>query len=585
MFLKELYELYGRLVSAGVDIPVQGKSLQKISFRVTLKKDGELVGIDDIREPVIHIKRTKKGETSTTTMVAAPRMVLGGNKPPGQGINPCFLWDNAVYLLGYVDEKSANDVAKIEKRFKGTQERYLAFEQRINNPAFSAVCRFLSEWTPSKTASYIEEKNLSAEMFVSNGIFEVLGYGDVHEIPSVQHWYFHGGAAEWSGSKGDSSPMAPCLITGDVGPIAQLHEPAIKGVKDASSMGAKLVSFDKKAYRSYGKEQALNAPVSEQASFAYCNALNHLLASDTQRLIIGDTTIVFWTDSPLDEAQEDAMTAQSSLDFNRFEQQAEAQDQAMVDRVRASMTKLAAGVPPKDILRRPDTRFFMLGLAPNVARLSVRFYYESTLGEFLENVQKHYLDCKLQARSAKFKDPEFITPYMILRETARESKDIPPLYAGALMRSILYGTPYPDSIAGAIVRRIKADGYVNYIRCAYQKAWLTRRNPQLQITPMINEQCTQTGYLLGRLFATLVKIQNDALGDLNRNIHDAYYNSASSSPQRVFPMLTKLNKHHLSKLGAGLRIHRQQQLQDIAAKLDPEQNPYPARLNLEQQNL
>ena len=224
--------------------------------------------------------------------------------------------------------------------------------------------------------------------------------------------------------------------------------------------------------------------------------------------------------------------------------------------------------------------FFFLGLSPNSSRLSIRFFYESTLAEWVEHLTSHFAALQL-VRRPKFNDPEVITPYMILCETAREAKEIAPLAAGALMRSILTGLPYPDSIATSIMRRMRIDGYVNYVRCAFLKAWLTRKKTPYNLQPMLDENNTQPGYLLGRLFAVLVKTQKDVAPDLNRTIQDAYYGSASASPGSVFPRLLRLHKHHLSNLEVPIRTWYDKLEQNICSKI----NAFPAHLNTEQQGL
>ena len=204
------------------------------------------------------------------------------------------------------------------------------------------------------------------------------------------------------------------------------------------------------------------------------------------------------------------------------------------------------------------------------------------MGDYITRLSAHLDALRLQPRGAKFNDPEIIFPWMILRETVRDPKDdIPSTYTEPLMRAILQGRPYPDSLAMAMLRRFKADRKINYIRCAYLKAWLTRRNTSYKLTPMLDETNTQVGYVLGRLFALLQKTQDEALPDLNRTIRDAYYASASTSPAYVFPRLFKLYNHHVAKLEGGRRINREKDMQAITALL----GEFPAHLNLEQQGL
>ena len=247
-----------------------------------------------------------------------------------------------------------------------------------------------------------------------------------------------------------------------------------------------------------------------------------------------------------------------------------------------------------DLPGAETTRFFILGLSPNAARLSVRFFAQHSFGDFIRNISSHYSALRLVKRGEKFRDPEFISPYMILRETAREAKDVPPTFAGSLMRSIFSAQPYSSSIATAMLRRIRIERCVNYVNCAYLKAWLTRKLPNEIITTMLDKNNTHPGYLLGRLFALLQKNQDDyhrlksrssgatsqsKKTELNRTMREAFYATASTSPRSTFPRLLRLTNHHLAALPQGLRIDRDKMLQEILGVLQE----IPARLNHSEQ--
>lgn len=561
MILKELNALYDRLRKQGVDLPVMGNSLQKISYRVVIKPDGTFVRIEDARE-CENVKNKKK-------MVMREMLVLGEAKPSGSGVNPCFLWDNPAYLLGCVAAKE-----RALEYFQETKRRHLALEKEINSPTYSAVCRFFETWDPEKS----EELMPSADLYTGNGIFVIQGHTvPVHEDETIQKWWINGGSEVWGCFGKDKKEVLKgmCLVSGEVSRVAILHNPPIKNVANAQSSGAKLVSFNCKSFESYGKEQSSNSPVSEQVAFGYCNALNYLLSRKNSRVRIGDATTVFWTDAPADEHAVNEMLLCGFMDPETLE----AQDDKLAQRVKNTLLDISKGCLPKDMLKS-DTRFFILGLSPNATRLSVRFYCEGALSEFLENMRAHYDALSLQPRP-KHNDPVLISPFMILRQTSRDVDGVPPLLGGALMRAILLKQPYPDAIATAILRRFKADGYVNYIRCAYLKAWLTRKSSNYQIKPMLDEDNNQPGYVLGRLFALLQKTQSDALPSLNRTIQDAFYSSASTTPGAVFPRLLKLYRHHVAKLSTGSRINREKQVQHVMSKL----MQFPARLAVEQQGM
>ncbi len=569
MILQALQAYYDRAANdpaSGIARP--GYSEQQITFIVVLNPDGSLHDIKDgRREEVITLKTGKH----KTNLRATPMIVPGGAKPPGSGLNPGFLWDNTGYLLGFKPEDQNPD--RTRESFEAFRTRHRELEPAINDPAFTAVCRFLESWNPNQAADHA----LLAEITTGFGIFKIISEQEyVHDRPVIRAWWEAQRAAEAPGETGY------CLITGQVAPLAVLHEPAIKGVAGAQSSGAKLVSFNCDAFTSHGKEQGANAPVSEAAAFAYCNALNLLLGRDRQRLQIGDATTVFWTDQPK-ASPAGAAPADEFISFLLDAAQQQPQDPELKDRVQAVLAKAANGQLAPDDLGNPATPFYILGLSPNAARLSVRFWLQSTLGEITKRLQRHIHELAIVRQwddTAKNPDPLIPSIWQLLRQTARESKDIPPLLGGALMQAILGGSAYPDALASAILRRIKADRDINYLRASALKAWLVRNHHQ-PIQTMLDETNHQPGYLLGRLFSALEKTQLDALGQVNASIRDRYYSSASSTPRAVFPRLLKTYGHHLAKLDAGQKITREKLVQDLLAPIQT----FPAHLTLEQQGL
>lgn len=583
MIIPALSKLYDRLsedrdVIAKGDLPTIGKSRQKISFRIALKPDGELVGIDDIR--TMENPAGKKN----AKLRSIPMLVLGGNKPSGSGLNPCFLWDNCGYLLGYKGETSEKDRNRIREAFSCFRDRHLSVETSINHPHFSAVCRFLEQWNPENTPAKLE----TPDLWISNGVFRILGEMKyVHEIPEIQRWWFQEGSEQWYGSK-KQTEKGFCLVSGKEEPLALLHEPAIKGVMGAQVSGAKLVSFNCPAFISYGKDQSLNAPVGENTAFAYCNALNYLLAHSQYNMRIGDATVVFWADAPKETMD---MTALLFGTIASSSPASPSMDTMTFEKVSLIMKQLRQGELSQEILENAKVPFFILGLSPNASRLSLRFWYQSTFGELMENIQAHYRDISLvrqwTEKNSKYPDPELPKPLDILKETVRDLKELPPMYGGILMKSILFRLPYPDMIAQAIVRRIRIDKKVNYIRCSLLKGWLYRKNSNHALTTMqtINPDNHNIGYLLGRLFAVYVKTQEDALGkDINRTIRDAYFSSMSAHPRSVYPTVNKLYQHHLKlvkqKHGEGTKFNREKMVREIKSHIP---DNIPPHMGLEQQ--
>lgn len=560
MILQSLNALYPRLVrDPAYAIAPPGFSPQKISFRVVINPDGTLFDIQDARTP------NDKGKPITTLME-----VPGSAKPSGSGINPCFLWDNQTYLLGRQPDDKANGFGL--ERFNVFKKRHIDLESEISDTSYSLVCRFLESWDPSKI---IEFPKLD-EVGTGFGVFQIRGGKDVHSSGHIRTWWEANRPTEKEGEEGQ------CLITGETGQIARLH-PKIKGVAGAQSAGASIVSFNDTAYESYGKEQGENAPVSREAALHYGKALNSLLSgpqSRKHRLRIGDTTTVFWTEKRTDT--EDCFAALFGGGSNAPE---DTEDPAQRARIQRFLQAIRSGGKFQELGDPPETPFYILGLAPNAARLSIRFFHRSTISELLTHLHSHQACFETirefsEQRGNRRPDPEFPALWQILRETARVADEIPPLLAGALTRSILEGVRYPEAILTAIIRRIHADRTINYLRAATLKAVLVR-NHQQQIPIMLDLENSEPAYLLGRLFAALEKTQDDALGSLNSGVRDRYYSSASATPGNVFPRIIRTYQHHLAKLSGGAKINREKLIQNIFSSLET----FPSQLNLKAQGI
>jgi CRISPR-associated protein Csd1 len=564
MILQSLNELYNRLSDdPAYEIAPPGFSPQKISFRIVIKADGTLINFDDARKP------DEKKKLQNDVM-----LVPGEAKPPGSGINPCFLWDNQTYLLGRQPEDKPEGFG--QKRFEAFRTRHRELEAAINSVEFSAVCRFLEQWTPERISDF---PNLG-ELGTGFGIFQIQGEKKaIHELPAIKSWWVRMMTAE------KVSDSAQCLLTGETGPIARLH-PKIKGVVGAQAAGASLVSFNATAYDSYGKDhqQGLNAPVSENAAFQYGTALNSLLTgpqSRKHRIRIGDTSTVFWTEKPtiVEDCLADIFSGGSQAAEEVQDITKRAQIQRLLDAVRSGGEFQGFGTA--------NTPFYILGLAPNAARLSIRFFHRSTIADLIAKLHDHQQCMKMVRQfiaqvGNRFPDPEFPAIWQILRETARVADEIPPLLSGALTRAIVEGTPYPEGLFSAIIRRIQADRTINYLRAATLKAVLVRNHNQT-IPTMLDTESTDSAYLLGRLFSTLEKTQEDALGNVNAGIRDRFYSAASATPASVFPRLLRTYQHHLSKLNGGAKVNRERLVQDIMSSIGS--SGFPNQFPLKKQGI
>ena len=560
MILQSLYDLHSRLVNdSDYDLAPEGFSKQKVTFVVVLNPDGSLFDIQDARVQDVEKKR--------------PRIVVvpGATKKSGSKPDPCFLWDNSKYLLGYDNDRNKPDPARAKKTFAAFKKKHLDLEKHLDLVEFSAVCRFLERWQPEMARKY----PILDEVGPGYGVFQIRGETRyVHEHPEIVKW--------WNNRQAGKTPdlVSQCLVTGKTGPIAGLH-PKIKNV---SNKQAPLVSFNKKSFESYGKEQSFNAPVTEDVAKKYVQVLNALITGpmkDKHSIRLGGNTVVFWTTRRT--VTEDVFAAFMSAGSTVPE--GSGQDEALTLKLKAFIKALKKGKEAYSQLGDDlKTDFYLLVLAPNAARISIRLFQKNSLTTLLDNLRRHFNDIGIERRfgeDTKNAEPEYPPLWLLLRQTARDSKDIPPLLSAPLLDAVIDGKRYPDGLYQAVMRRTSIERKLNYPRASVIKGYLVR-NQGKEVPVTLDNSKTDPSYRLGRLFAALEKTQKDALGEkLNRTIRDAFYSSASATPAVVFPRLLRTYQHHLSKLEGGWRVNREKLVQEIMEPLDS----FPAHLSLEEQGM
>ena len=590
MILQSLNRYYDILLKdSNANLPPFGYSTVGISFALDISGDGELLNVLPLFEQV---QRGKK-------MVEVPRtMVVPAQVKRAVNIAPNFLWDNTVYVLGISDRDEKNPQYSLE-RFKAFQQWNYDLLTELDDDAARAVMAFLQKHNPQTAREHPAIAN-HLDALLKGGNLVLMFNGDfVHKNKRIRPAWENSLAAR------DTDRMQ-CLVTGDVAPIARLHS-SLKRVRGARAGGASLISFNERAYESYNrtKAQGLNSPVSEKAAFAYTTVLNYLLsdANPNKKLFLGDATVVYWAESA-NRAYEPAFAAfadPTDLDDSAAKQTdriaAEQALQTVTEKVkRAQMLDLEALLAG---LGDENPTFYILGLSPNAARISVRFFIADPFEKIIDNIKAHYRDLAIVK---EYDDqPDYLTIRRILYETVSKKsrdKDAAPLLAGAVFRAILANAPYPAALYYAIINRVRADmddkekriTKINYIRAAIIKAFLTRKyryqaqNPFKEVLTMaLNEQSTNPAYLLGRLFAVLEKVQAEAIGNVNAGIKDRYFTSACASPRSVFPILLRLSQHHIAKAEYGHISDRR--IQDILNPLEIEHNPIPARLTLDEQGI
>lgn len=563
--LQELVHLYEtRAEEEGWPHP--GFSTENVGAVAVLAEDGSVCEIRPLMAP------GKNGRLEPR------RMIVPAIGKRASGIKPGRFWDKTAYVFGVTNIESRDTDGK-KMLIPGQGRRTLAEHQAFcdlhrelladaTDPTLIALRLYCESWQPDRFADFPDAHSLVDQ----NIVFQLNDGPFIHTLPVAQNLLSQ-----------QNENMAMCLVTGQRGSVARLH-PSIKGVMGAQSSGASLVSFNNNAYESHGKKQGYNAPVSEAAAFAYGTALNALLAKNSANsLRIGGDTVAFWADER--EAENAFFAAFAGAD-----------SEGEIE-LRARLEAIAQGRPRADDPLDPATRLFVLGLAPNAARLAVRYWYPGTLGDFAKAVTRFWQECAVAPSpfvKGGIEQPP--RPWALLYDIAAQGKaeNIPNGLGGDLMRAILTGQRYPQTWLMAIIGRLRVEGEPDRARqgnldgrrAATLRAILIRNN--LQEVPMaLDETTNNAAYLLGRLFGAYVYAERSYQAR-NAGLRQKYLGAASATPARIFPVLMRGYEHNLASLrkaggqkaGAGVRADRA--VASIIALL-PGDGDLPATLPLEEQ--
>lgn len=566
MILQALTAYYEQLVRQGkLSAPGWDDSF-KVSYELRLNDAGQLLRV----VPLLTEKTVGK-----KTVLAPRAMRVPAHEKRSSGIAANFLCDNSTYLLG-ADEKGKPE--RSADCFKACAKLHHTILDGVDSPAARALLAYFDSWDPAQAAAH----PLLAEQWkeITGNANLIFGYeatdhshSFVNDDPAIQNaWQAH------YNDRSADSDMGQCLITGKYAPIERTH-PNISGVPGAQSSGAALVSFNAPAFCSYGHEQGDNAPVSKYAAFAYTTALNRLLADRNHCKHVGDTTILCWAENA-EPVYQDAM----SMFLFGADEAAGIQE----NDVQAALKRLSAGqtVPFLEKELSPDQHFYLLGLAPNAARLSVRFFLRDTFGSFAQNLQKHAEEMEIDcSEKEKFRS---LPIWAVVNETTRTVPGQPAKpslqLAGDLLRAVLTGGRYPATLLNGVTLRIRAEQAVTRGRAAVIKAYYLRNYPtelNKEVYTVSLNETTNVPYLLGRLFSVLEAVQKAANPGINTTIKDRYFNAACATPGMSFPTLLRLSQKHLRKLNDGLATHYDKQITELMAQL-PESG-FPARLSLPDQ--
>lgn len=556
MILQALKEYYDRKAAdPESQMAPPGFEWKEIPFVIVLKPDGAPVSLNPTYEGEGKKRRAKR--------FLVPQAVKKASS-----IAANLLWDNPEYVLGIV----------LKGKPKRVVEQHSAFKKRIDDlgnfadDGLSAVKKFLERNNKDELLQCFGDVWNQLRKEGGNITFHLAGDpAIILERPNIKS-----AISEVSALHNEDN-RSICLVTGQNEVIERLH-PAIKGVYGAQTSGANIVSFNLDAFKSFGKNQGANAPVGKTAAFAYTTALNHLLAKDSrQRMQVGDASTVFWAEKANDLEQQIA-------DF--FGEPPKDDPDRGVRAVESLFKSIKSGAFLAD--ENEKNRFYVLGLSPNAARIAVRFWIVGTVAGMAVKIKQHFDDLRIVHGP---RDKDVFSLFRLLVSTAAQGKadNITPNMAGDTIRSILEGLPYPKTLLSAAVRRNRAEQEVTYYRAALIKACINRstrfKNTSIkeELKMSLDENNTNIGYRLGRLFATLEKIQQEANPGINSTIRDRFYGAASGTPVAVFGNLMRLKNHHLAKLeSAGRRVFFEKRLGQIIDGVEAK-IAFPTHLNLEDQ--
>jgi CRISPR-associated protein Csd1 len=556
MILQALNAYYDRSDS----LPREGWIRRGVEYIIVLDERGECTNIERIGE-------IKKGKSIPTEMLV-PAIGKQALKHTNSGKDANLLWDNASFVFG-----SGNKGPQKLTSFIETLHEWLGNIDEVGICSVLCFCRRALA-TPGYIDLTLERFGIQEDFRERDPILVFRLDGDI-ECIHTRSQVRSAIEKKLAERKSGTTLRGTCLVTGIVDTPIALNETVIKNVWGAQPAGANILAFNERAFESYGKRKrgGENAPISEKASFAYTTALNHLLTTPRQRIQVGDTATVFWSEKPhdLETMVPDLFGDPPKDDPDRG-----------TAALKALYNAVASG---KFTVGTSNDRFHVLGLAPNAARISIRFWETAPAMALAARVHRHFEGLRIAHGP---RDPEHLSIFRLLTACAVQGKadNIPPNLGGEVMRAILEDRPYPATLLSAAVQRCRAEQQVTYPRAALIRAWLNRvdqyqiqPHTEKEFLPMLDLTNPNPAYRLGRLFATLEKIQEEASPGLNATIRDRYYGAASGIPVSVFPTLLRLKNHHLGKLNTGRAVQMERLIGEILGGL----TDFPRNLALPEQ--
>lgn len=581
MILQALCDYYDALARRG-EVTPPGWSVAKVSFALDIDEQGILHGVIPLKE------MPAGGKKEVPQPMQVPK-----REERTSGVCSNFLCENSSYFLG-IDSKGKPERSR--QCFDAAKELHQKILGPVDSPAARAVCAFFDAWAPEQASEHPVLLPYLKEILKGANLIFWVKDSYTQDDPAVRAaWQDHCAA------RSAEAVFGRCLVTGRQAPIAQLH-PRINGVQGAQSSGAPLVSFNAPAFESYGHQKAdgtgqgLNSPVSEDAAFRYGAALNRLIADREHLRYIGDTAVVYWAEDA--EPMYQVVFCCGTLD---------GKSEIITDGdLQDAVEKLAHGRPVdvNGVPLRPDNRFYVLGLAPNAGRLSVRFFLRNTFGELLNNIQKHYDRLEI-IRPEYEKAPGSL--WRLVFETQRTSKEVSDgqvkgsgkldkeleKLAADLLYSILTDRPYPTSWLSKVLARIHREQNITSARAAILKAYVQKNSKNFRCKEVasvsLKAESDYFPYVWGRIFSVFEDIQlqytriDNPGARPNATIKSRFFNAASTTPEHVFPTLERLKNSHMDKLEKqrpAIYLSFSKQLAELFSKVE---FPFPNHLNNEEQ--
>ena len=539
MILNALCHYYDMLANDGsFNISKYGYEKTDYYYTITITEEGDLFNI------ISHVNNKKTDKPKSAIMPKNMKI---------SGIASSPVCDNLTYLFGITGKKKDKNID--ERKFATAKKLHLELFKTAESKEAKAIVKFFEKWDVTK--AWENEQILSAasdtgnDAFAGNGVFKLVGETKCfHEYPEIiSIWETENNKR----SDKDNTGSGQCAIMGDNLPISRSHG-KLSGVRGAQATGAALISFNEESYESYGFTQSYNSRVSLKAEFKYTTILQHLLDNKDYKLFLGDDTTVFWASSPKKECSElffgliDGVTEENDDEKNP---NIHIFDKKISNMVKSILEAGSKGIYTQDPNFDTNVKYFILGLAPNAGRISIRYFYQNTLVQFCDNIHKYHKETQIYNAETKYTKKYIKSRDLLFSTVSKNASDkkVNPLLGGAVMRAIITGQKYPQILFNQIMLRIKTERNVNQVRASAIKAILIRNFNVKEIDMYLNEESKNSAYNLGRVFAYLEIIQKNAAGgSLNATIKDKYFATACANPAIVFPTLLKLAQHHLAKI-------------------------------------